>query len=74
MPGQHLGIQAHEIGDEQKQATDAGGELALGKREDAYVRNRLNGWADAGGTLLIEAARQASKAFLTLHTSSGGTA
>ena len=41
-----------------------GGELALGKREDAYVRNRLNGWADAGGTLLIEAARQTSKAFL----------
>src|SRR4029453_14078411 len=62
--GQRLGIQAHEIGDEQEQATDAGGELACAKREGAHVRNRLNGWVDAGGTLLIAAARQASKALL----------
>src|SRR5215467_2161608 len=62
--GERLGIQAHEIGDEQEQTADAGGELTWGKREDAHVSNRLNGWADAGGTLLIEAARQASKALL----------
>jgi len=55
---QGAGAKPDEIGDEQEQSADAGGELARAEGEAADVGDRLDGRSDQIRALLVEPPRQ----------------
>ncbi len=59
-----VAIETDEIGDEQEEPAEAGGELARLEREAADIGDGFGGRADAVGTLLVEATREGREALL----------
>ena len=66
-------IQADQVGDEQEEAAEAGGELAWRGRSCGN-RRRPRRWAEPGGPLLVEASGQAGEAFVLQDLADGGGA